>query len=62
MGKKLIFDTEEYVIEDIPSILDEGEPSLQNINATALEKLILNLCCNFVEGQNIAVVFKDKLL
>ena len=43
MGKKLIFsDTEEYVIEDIQTILDEGEPSLQNINATALEKLILN--------------------
>lgn len=58
MGKKLIFsDTEEYVIEDIQTILDEGEPSLQNINATALEKLILNqpLQRNFVEGQNISV-------
>ena len=40
VGKKLIFsDTEEYTITDIQTVLDEGEPSLQNINATALENI-----------------------
>ena len=58
VGKKLIFsDTEEYTITDIQTVLDEGEPSLQNINATALEKLVLSepLQRNFVEGQNISI-------
>ena len=58
VGKKLIFsDTEQYTITDIQTILDEGEPALQNINATALEKLILSepLQRSFIEGQNISL-------
>jgi len=57
-GRTLRIGANEYVIDDIQSILAEGEPALQNIaNATALEKLILNIPLqdSFVNEQNISI-------
>ena len=48
----------EYKIEDIQTILNEGEPALQNITTmTAMEKLVLNvpLTDSFVNEQNISI-------
>ena len=48
----------EYKIEDIQTILNEGEPALQGItNMTAMEKLVLNvpLQTSFVNEQNISI-------
>jgi hypothetical protein len=58
VGKTLIFSSsEQYVIQDIQTVLDEGEPALQNINATAIDKLILSkpLERNFTNQQNISI-------
>lgn len=58
VGRTIVFsDDEQYVIEDIQTVLDEGEPALQGINATAIDKLILNqpLQRQFVEQQNISI-------
>ena len=57
-GRTLRIGANEYVIDDIQSILAEGEPALQGIaNATALEKLILNIPLqdSFVNEQNISI-------
>ena len=48
----------EYKIEDIQTVLNEGEPALQNITTmTAMEKLVLNvpLTDSFVNEQNISI-------
>lgn len=58
VGRTLVFsDDEQYVIQDIQTVLDEGEPALQNIDATAIDKLILSkpLERNFVNQQNISI-------
>ena len=56
--RTLIFsDQEQYVIEDIQTVLDEGEPQLQNINASAIDKIILSepLQRQFIDQQNISL-------
>ena len=57
-NKTLTLGGVDYVIEDIQTILNEGEPALQGINnMTAMEKLILNvpLQTSFVNEQNISI-------
>ena len=55
----------DYVIDDIQTVLSEGQPFDQGIaNATAMEKLILNipLQSGFVNGQNISIgAFKNEV-
>ena len=59
IGKILKFSaTEEYKIENVQTVLNEGEPADQGItNATAIDKLILNvnLTRSFVDSENISV-------
>jgi hypothetical protein len=57
-GRTLRIGANEYVIDDIQSVLAEGEPALQNIaNASAIEKLVLNIPLQdaFVNEQNISI-------
>ena len=62
-GRTLRIGSNEYIIEDIQSLLSEGEPAQQGIaNATAMEKLVLNipLVDSFVNEQNISIAaFKN---
>ena len=65
IGRTLKFsDSEEYEIENIETVLDEGKPADQNIaNATAMEKLVLNtsITRSFVNNENISIgAFKGK--
>jgi len=64
-GRTLRIGSNEYVIDDIQSLLAEGEPALQGIaNASSLEKLILNIPLqdSFVNEQNISIAaFKNAV-
>ena len=57
-NRTLKIGSNEYKIEDIQTILNEGEPALQGITTmTAMEKLVLNvpLQDSFVNEQNISI-------
>jgi len=56
-NRKLFLNGNEYTIEDIQTVLDEGQPSDQNITASSIEKLVLNIphVENFVNNQNISI-------
>jgi len=56
--RTLKFGNNEYIIEDIQSVLAEGEPALQGISgASSIEKIIFNVAFteNLVDSRNISI-------
>ena len=63
--RTLKFGSNEYIIEDIQTVLNEGEPALQGISGvSSIEKLVFNVAFNenLVNLQNISIAaFKNAV-